>query len=205
MERLLSRQRLLLIVTVALGLVLAVLIALSFNAGRPSQNQGQGQALVGGPFQLVNQEGRPVDQSVLKGKWSVVFFGFTYCPDICPATMQAVRSAVDLLGPAGKDVQIVFVSVDPGRDKPRVLKDWLDAQDLPASTLGLTGTPEQVAAAAKAYRVVYQRQGDGPDYQVNHSTAAYLMNTDGRFDRVLAYGLTPEQMADQIRKGMRGD
>jgi len=203
MERLLSRQRLLLIVTVALGLVLAVLIALSFNAGRPSQSQGQ--ALVGGPFQLVNQDGRPVDQSVLKGKWSVVFFGFTYCPDICPATMQAVRGAVDLLGANGKDVQIVFVSVDPGRDKPRVLKDWLDAQDLPASTLGLTGTPEQVAAAAKAYRVVYQREGDGADYQVNHSTAAYLMNPSGRFDRVLAYGLTPEQMADQIRKGMRGD
>lgn len=203
MERLLSRQRLLLIVTVALGLVLAVLIALSFNAGRPSQSQGQ--ALVGGPFQLVNQDGRPVDESVLKGKWSVVFFGFTYCPDICPATMQAVRGAVDLLGANGKDVQIVFVSVDPGRDRPRVLKDWLDAQGLPASTLGLTGTPEQVAAAAKAYRVVYQREGDGADYQVNHSTAAYLMNPDGRFDRVLAYGLTPEQMADQIRKGMRGD
>lgn len=205
MERLLSRHRLLLIVTVALGLVLAVLIALSFNAGRPSQSQGQGEALVGGPFQLVNQDGRPVDQSVLKGKWSVVFFGFTYCPDICPATMQAVRGAVDLLGANGKDVQIVFVSVDPGRDKPRVLKDWLDALDLPASTLGLTGTPEQVAATAKAYRVVYERQGDGADYQVNHSTVAYLMNPDGRFDRVLAYGLTPEQMADQIRKGMRGD
>ena len=203
MERLLSRQRLLLIVTVALGLVLAVLIALSFNAGRPSQTQGQ--ALVGGPFQLVNQDGRPVDQSVLKGRWSVVFFGFTYCPDICPATMQAVRGAVDLLGADGKNVQIVFVSVDPGRDKPRVLKDWLDAQDLPASTLGLTGTPEQVAAAAKAYRVVYQMEGSGADYQVNHSTAAYLMNPDGRFDRVLAYGLTPEQMAEQIRKGMRGD
>jgi len=203
MERLLSRQRLLLIVTVALGLVLAVLIALSFNAGRPSQTQGQ--ALVGGPFQLVNQDGRPVDQSLLKGRWSVVFFGFTYCPDICPATMQAVRGAVDLLGADGKNVQIVFVSVDPGRDKPRVLKDWLDAQDLPASTLGLTGTPEQVAAAAKAYRVVYQMEGSGADYQVNHSTAAYLMNPDGRFDRVLAYGLTPEQMAEQIRKGMRGD
>jgi protein SCO1/2 len=201
MESILSRHRLLLIVTVALGLVLAVLIALSFNAGRPSQ----GQALVGGPFQLVNQDGRPVDQSVLKGKWSVVFFGFTYCPDICPATMQAVHGAVDQLGPNGKDVQIVFISVDPGRDKPAVLKDWLGAQGLPASTMGLTGTPEQVAAAAKAYRVVYQLQGSGADYQVNHSTAAYLMNPRGRFDRVLAYGLTPEQMADQIRKGMRGD
>lgn len=112
---------------------------------------------------------------------------------------------MDQLGPQGKDLRIVFVSVDPGRDTPDKVKDWIDAQDLPESTLGLTGTPQQVAAAARAYRVVYQTVGDGADYQVNHSTAAYLMTPRGRFDRVLAYGLTPEQMADQIRKAMRGD
>jgi len=197
----LPRHRLLLTVTCALGVVLAAVLALSAGMFRPAPTAD----VVGGPFQLVSQDGKPVDQTVLKGKWSVVFFGFTYCPDVCPATMQAVRSAVDSLGPKGKDVQIVFVSVDPGRDKPAVLRDWLDAQSLPAGTLGLTGTPEQVAAAARAYRVVYEIKGDGPDYQVNHSTAAYLMDPRGRFARVLAYGLTPEQMADQIRKAMRGD
>lgn len=201
METSLPRQRLLLIAACALGLVLAGVIALNAGLFRPAPSAD----LVGGPFQLVNQDGKPVDQTILKGKWSVVFFGYTYCPDICPATMQALRGAVDQLGPKGKDVQIVFISVDAGRDTPTKVKDWLSAQDLPAGTVGLTGTPQQVAAAARAYRAVYEIKGDGPDYQVNHSTAAYLMNPRGRFDRVLAYGLTPEQMADQIRRAMRGD
>lgn len=198
MERRLSRQRILLLALSALGLLVAGMIALNF---RPAPTAD----VVGGPFQMVDQTGRTVDQTLLKGKWNVVFFGYTYCPDVCPATMQALRAAVDQLGPKGKDVRIVFVSVDPGRDTPATLKAWLDAQGMPQGTLGLTGTPAQVAAMAKAYRVVYQTQGSGADYQVNHSTVAYLMTPRGRFDRVLAYGLTPEQMADQIRRAMRGD
>ncbi|MDO8296365.1 MAG: SCO family protein [Caulobacter sp.] len=195
------RQRLLLIAACALGLVLAGVVALNAGLFRPAPSAGA----VGGPFQLVDQDGKPVDEAILKGKWSVVFFGYTYCPDVCPGTMQALRGAVDQLGPKGKDLRIVFISVDAGRDTPTKVKDWLAVQDLPADTVGLTGTPQQVAAAARAYRAVYEIQGDGPDYQVNHSTAAYLMNPRGRFDRVLAYGLTPEQMADQIRRAMRGD
>lgn len=201
MEKSLPRHRLLLIAACALGLVLLGVIALSAGLFRPAPSA----ALVGGPFQMVNQEGKPVDERLLKGKWSVVFFGYTACPDICPGTMQALRGAVDLLGPKGKDVQIVFVSVDAGRDTPVRLRDWLDVQGLPAGTVGLTGTPQQVAAMARTYRVVYEIKGEGTDYQVNHSTAAYLMTPRGRFDRVLAYGLTPEQMADQIRRAMRGD
>jgi protein SCO1/2 len=201
MEKSLPRHRLLLIAACALGLVLLGVIALSAGLFRPAPSA----ALVGGPFQMVNQDGKPVDERLLKGKWSVVFFGYTACPDICPGTMQALRGAVDLLGPKGKDVQIVFVSVDAGRDTPVRLRDWLDVQGLPAGTVGLTGTPQQVAAMARTYRVVYEIKGEGTDYQVNHSTAAYLMTPRGRFDRVLAYGLTPEQMADQIRRAMRGD
>jgi protein SCO1/2 len=201
MESPLPRNRLLLIVLCALGLLVAGFLALSAGVFRPAPTAD----VVGGPFQLVDQNGRQVDQTALKGKWSVVFFGYTYCPDVCPTTMQALRTAVDQLGPKGKDLRIVFVSVDAGRDTPAKMKAWLDAQAMPEGTLGLTGTPEQVAAAAKAYRVVYQIDGDGPDYQVNHSTVAYLMTPRGRFDRVLAYGLTPDQMADQIRRAMRGD
>lgn len=198
MESLLSRQRILLLALCALGLLVAGMVALNF---RPAPTAD----VVGGPFQMVDQTGRTVDQTVLKGKWNVVFFGYTYCPDVCPTTMQALRTAVDQLGPKGKDVRIVFVSVDAGRDTPAKMKDWLEAQGMPEGTLGLTGTPAQVAAAARSYRVVYQIDGEGADYQVNHSTVAYLMTPRGRFDRVLAYGLTPEQMADQIRRAMRGD
>jgi protein SCO1/2 len=197
----LPRRRLVLIALCALGLLVAGVVALNAGAFRPAQTAD----VVGGPFQLVDQTGKPVDQTVLKGKWSVVFFGYTYCPDVCPTTMQALRAAVDQLGPKGKNLRIVFVSVDVGRDTPAKMKDWLEAQGMPEGTLGLTGTPGQVAAAAKAYRAVYQIDGDGPDYQVNHSTVAYLMTPRGRFDRVLAYGLTPDQMADQIRRAMRGD
>lgn len=195
------RHRLLLIAACALGLLILATIAARLGAFSAPVTAD----VVGGPFQLVDQTGRPVDEKVLKGKWSVVFFGYTYCPDVCPGTLQALRAATDQLGPAGKDLRIVFVSVDPGRDTPETIRNWLDAQDLPEGTLGLTGTPQQVAAAARAYRVVYQIQGEGTGYLVNHSTAAYLMSPRGRFERVLAYGLTPEQMADQIRKAMRGD
>ncbi len=201
METNLPRRSLYLLALCALGLVLAGVLALNAGVFRPAPKVDQ----IGGPFQLVNQDGKVVDQTVLKGKWSVVFFGYTYCPDVCPGTMQALRAAVDQLGPKGKDLQIVFISVDPARDTPSKIKDWLDVQDLPPGALGLTGTPQQVAAAARAYRAFYEISGDGPDYQVNHSTVAYLMTPRGRFDRVLAYGLTPEQMADQIRRAMRGD
>jgi protein SCO1/2 len=201
MESSLTRHRLLLIAACVLGLLVTAGLALQAGVfDRPPP-----PASVGGPFQLVDQSGRPVDEKILKGRWNVVFFGFTYCPDVCPTTLQALAAASDQLGPKARDLRIVFVSVDPGRDTPAKMKDWLEAQRLPEGTLGLTGTPDQVAAAARAYRVFYEKQGDGPDYQVNHSTAAYLMDPRGRFERVLAYGLTPEQMADQIRAAMRGE
>lgn len=201
METHLPRHRLLLIAACVLGLLVLAGVAVKVGAFAAPRTAD----VVGGPFQLVDQTGRSVDERVLRGHWNVVFFGYTYCPDVCPATMQAMRAAVDQLGPKGKDLRIIFISVDPGRDSPAKLKDWIEAQGLPEGTLGLTGTPQQVAVAARAYRVVYETQGAGDDYQVNHSTAAYLMTPRGRFDRVLAYGLTPEQMADQIRRAMRGD
>lgn len=197
-----TRQRLYLVLACVAGLLFAGGLAWKVGAFRsPEQSAGA----VGGPFQLVDQTGKPVDESALNGKWSAVFFGFTYCPDICPGTLQALTATSDQLGTKAKDLRIVFMSVDPERDTAPKVKDWLDAQGAPEGTLGLTGTPEQVAAAAKAYRVVYEKAGDGPNYLVNHSTAIYLMDPKGRFRRVLSYGMTPEQMADQIRAAMRGD
>ncbi|MDP1630171.1 MAG: SCO family protein [Caulobacter sp.] len=196
-----TRQRVMLLAACIVGLV--VIAGLAWRTGVFGEHQPP--AAVGGPFAMVDQDGKPVDERILKGQWSVVFFGFTYCPDVCPTTMQALAAATDQLGPKGKDLRIIFVSLDPERDSPAQVKAWLEAQRLPKGTLGLTGTPEQVAVTAKAYRVFYEKRGDGPDYQINHSTAAYLMDPKGRFERVLAFGLTPDQMADQIRAAMRGD
>lgn len=196
------RHRLILILACVVGALIAGGLAMKAGVFRSQEEASAGA--VGGPFQLVDQNGKVVDESLLKGKWNAVFFGFTWCPDICPGTMQALTATSDELGSKADDLRIVFISVDPARDTPEKVKEWVDAQGAPAGTVGLTGTPEQVAAAAKAYRVVYEKAGEGDAYLVNHSTAIYLMDPKGRFKRVLAYGMTPEQMADQIRTAMRG-
>jgi protein SCO1/2 len=191
----------------ALALTAASVALSGCGPGKPIQSGGDavasGVALIGGPFQLVNQDNRPVDQHLLDGKWSAVFFGYTYCPDVCPTTLQTLAQAKAQLGGAAKDLQIVFVSVDPDRDTPAQMKAYLATPAFPQPTLGLTGSAQQVAAAAKAYRVYYQKQGSGDGYSVNHSAIIYLMNPAGKFDRVMAESLTPAQIATQIRDAMK--
>jgi protein SCO1/2 len=160
-------------------------------------------AAIGGPFHLTDQKGVPTDASALKRKWSAVFFGYTYCPEACPTTLLALGQAEKLLGGKAKDFQTVFISVDPGRDTPKVLANYLSNSAFPHRTLGLTGTLQQVADAARAYKVFYQKAGEGPDYQVNHSTITYLMAPTGDFVCVIPYGESPQQMASQIEAAMR--
>lgn len=159
---------------------------------------------VGGPFHLVDQNGKAVDERLLKGRWSLVFFGYTFCPDVCPTTLTTLAAAQDRLGPKGKKLQVVFITVDPARDTPAQLKTYLASPAFPKGTIGLTGTPAQVDAAAKAYKVYYAKEGEGQDYSMNHSSAIYLMDPKGRFDRVVAYGLTPNEIARQVADAMRG-
>jgi protein SCO1/2 len=181
----------------------ATTAALPACAPRPQAPRAQSGG-PGGPFALVNQDGRPVDQSVLKGKWSVVFFGYTFCPDYCPTTLTTLGKAMDELGPKAKDAQVVFITVDPSRDTPAAMKSYISSRVFPKNMMGLTGTPAQVAQAAKAYMVYYQKAGSGPNYTMDHSTALYLMAPDGQFHGVIADGLTPEQDADQISRAMSG-
>jgi protein SCO1/2 len=190
---------------IVLVATVSLVVAVGLIARSGALSPAPPPSLVGGPFTLVDQDGRTVDQTVLNGKWNVVFFGFTYCPDVCPATLQTLVATSDLLGPRAKNLRVVFISVDPERDTPEKMKAYAEANSLPPGSLALTGTPAQTDAAAKAYRVFHQKVGEGPDYTVNHTSAAYLMDPKGRFDRPLAYGQTPEQMADQIRDAMRGD
>ena len=175
-------------------------VALSLGLMRPKEEP----SLVGGPFTLTDQSGQVVTEKALKGKWSAVFFGYTYCPDICPGTLQALTQASDQLGPKAAKFQIVFISIDPARDKPAAIKAWLEANQAPKNTLGLSGTPAQTAAAVKAYRVFAQKQGDGANYSMNHSTVVYLMDPRGRFVKPLPYNL-PDEIARQAADAMRGD
>ncbi len=191
------RHRLVLIIACLLGL--AVAGGLAWRAG---VFRAEPPALVGGPFQLVDQNGAPTTEKVLKGKWSAVFFGFTYCPDVCPGTLQGLAAATDQLGPKAKDFQIVFVSIDPDRDTVAQMKSYLSADYVPKSTIGLTGSQEQVDAAAKAYKVYYAKVGSGPGYTMDHSTAIYLMDPKGRFRTVIPYNLPPADIAARIKAAM---
>lgn len=168
----------------------------------PALETSTGQPDVGGPFQLVNQEGQAVDQTLLNGKWSLVFFGFTYCPDYCPTTLTALEATRKQMGDRASDLQIVFVTVDPERDTPQALKDYLSSDGFPQGVIGLTGSPQQVKAAADAYRGYYQKVGDGEDYTMNHSLTVYLMGPDGKFRSAIAHDLGPQRAAQVIERAM---
>jgi len=190
----------------AVAAVLAIAAVLVVGGRRAPAADGQvastGQPLIGGDFQLVDQDGRPVDQTMLDGKWSLVFFGFTYCPEFCPTTLAELAAVQQRLGDRADDVQIVFVSIDPERDTPQQMKDYLSSDGFPKGTIGLTGSSEQVARAARAYRAYYEKVGEGEGYTMNHSLTVYLMGPDGKFRVPIAYGLGPDRSAKIIEQAM---
>ncbi len=190
-------------VAVAVAVSAIVVVSGRGDAGPGSREvSSTGLPDVGGPFQLVNQDGQAVDQTLLNGKWSLVFFGFTYCPDYCPTTLGMLEATKRALGDRADEVQIVFISVDPERDTPQALKDYLSSDGFPEGVIGLTGTPEQVRAAADAYRAVYQKVGEGDAYTLNHSLTIYLMGPDGRLRSALGHDLGPDNAARIIQQAM---
>lgn len=190
-------------VAAALAVGTIVVVTARDAAGSASGQIGStGQPNVGGPFQLVNQEGQPVDQTMLNGKWTLVFFGFTYCPDYCPTTLGMLEATKRALGDRADEVQIVFISIDPERDTPQALKDYLSSDGFPEGVIGLTGTPEQVRTAADAYRAVYQKVGEGENYTMNHSLTIYLMGPDGRLRSPLGHDVGPANAARIIEQAM---
>lgn len=190
-------------IAIAAALAIVTVVAVS---GRDRAASGEisstGQPLVGGDFQLTDQDGRAVDQTMLDGKWSLVFFGFTYCPEFCPTTLAELAAVQQRLGDKAENLQIVFVSVDPERDTPQQMKDYLSSDGFPQGTIGLTGTPEQVAQAARAYRAYYEKVGEGEGYTMNHSLTVYLMGPDGQFRTAVAYGLGPDKSTKIIEDAM---
>lgn len=187
-------------IAAALAVVTMVLVNRQPTAPISAEVTSTGQPQVGGPFQLVNEEGQPVDQTILNGKWSLVFFGFTYCPDFCPATLGMLEATKQQLGDKADDLQLVFISVDPERDTPQAMKDYLSSY--PMDVVGLTGSPAQVKAAADAYRAVYQKVGEGEDYTMNHSLTIYLMGPDGKFRAPLGHDIGPANAAEIVRRNM---
>ena len=189
------------------SLALQALAALALSACKPASKvkvpRGpKDPKEPGGPFHLVDQDGKAVDESLLTGKWTAVYFGYTFCPDVCPTTLQALGGALKKMGDKGKAVQTVFITVDPERDTPAQLKTYISSPVFPRPIFGLTGTPEQIAEVAKAYRVYYAKSGTGADYLMDHQSILYLMDPDGRLARPLTHDLTPDEIARQIGDAM---
>jgi protein SCO1 len=167
------------------GLALAgILVALLLlgTGGFLWLNDNSGGPSIGGPFALTDGNGKTVTDRDFRGKYLLVYFGYTFCPDVCPTTLNEVAEAMDRLGPKADRVQPLFISVDPQRDTPAVIKQYVGS--FTPRLIGLTGTPDEIAKVAKEYRVYYavHRTGGGPnDYTVDHSSILYLMGPNGKF------------------------
>ena len=155
---------------------------------------------IGGPFRLTAGDGRTVTDADFRGRWMLVYFGYTHCPDACPTALQDMANAVDALGPdAARRVALLFITIDPERDTPALIQDYVSAFDAPITAL--SGTPEQIAAAARAYRVYYAKHPrDDGGYDMDHSSIIYLMDPAGK----LVGNFTHETPPDAITSKLKG-
>ena len=186
-----------------MGLMLAVLLIGAGGFMWLSGGGGNNALGIGGPFTLVDGNGKTVTDKDFRGKYMLVYFGYTFCPDVCPTTLNAVADAIDKLGPAASRIQPLFITVDPKRDTQAVVKQYAAA--FGPSIEGLTGTPEQIAKVAKEYRVYYaeHRTGPGPnDYSMDHSSVLYLMSPDGGFLAPVRADQSGAEIAANLKKLM---
>jgi cytochrome oxidase Cu insertion factor (SCO1/SenC/PrrC family) len=188
-----------------LGAVLLLGVETSAPAGSPERSAAElmdvvmwNREPIGGPFALVDQDGRPRTDADFRGKLMLVYFGFTYCPDICPTDLQQMAMAVDRLGPTGELVQPIFITVDPERDTPAHLKDYLPM--FHPRFIGLTGDQRAIQAAARAYRVYFEKveRADKTDYTINHSAFFYLIGANGEYLGFFPPGTSAERLAEAI-------
>jgi cytochrome oxidase Cu insertion factor (SCO1/SenC/PrrC family) len=158
-----------------------------------------GRGTVGGPFMLTDQTGRQRSDSEFRGKLMIVYFGYTYCPDVCPADLMAITQALDDLGPAAEGVQPVFITIDPERDT-KLLADYVAA--FHHSFVGLTGSPEQIRKVANSYKAFYVKVQDerSGDYSIDHAGVIYLMGRDGGYLGFMPPQTSPDRLTEILRK-----
>lgn len=168
----------------------------------PSQSpRMEGKALIGGPFKLVDHTGKMVTEKDFAGRKMLVFFGFTHCPDICPSGLQVMSAALDQLGDKAGAVVPIFVTVDPERDTPEVMAKYVTS--FHPRLVGLTGSQDAIKAAAKAYRVYYKKagtDGDGANYNVDHTSIIYLMDERGQFVTHFTHPNSADKFAEQLAR-----
>jgi protein SCO1/2 len=172
---------------------LGVLLVTALFIFQPQQQQSAGRVPIGGPFRLTSHEGKPFTDADLKGKPFVVFFGFTHCPEVCPTTLYDLTQDLESLGADADKLRIAFITVDPAQDTPELMKTYLSSFD--PRIVGLTGTEEEIAAAAKAYKIYYRKVPTDSGYTMDHSATVFLMDSKGDF-----YGTSNFQEAQDVRR-----
>ena len=178
------------------GATVAIAAGVYFAFLRPSHDCAPtgviaGEAQIGGPFELVSHKGVTVTEKDVLKDLSIVYFGYTFCPDICPLDMARNVEAVDLLDEMGVDVTPVFITIDPARDTSQILSDYVDVMH--PKMVGLTGTDDQIATVAKAYKTFYRKSGEGENYLMDHMRFSYLMSASGFLDFI-----RPDQSPEQV-------
>jgi protein SCO1 len=193
-----------------LYLALGVLVAAAAGAAmmltyvnRPvTANRSAGVPGIAAQFTLTTSDGRTVSDETYRGKWLLVYFGFTACPEACPTTLLSIGSALDALGPRARDIQPLFITIDPAHDTPKVMARYLTAFD--PRIVGLAGTPEQIATASKHYRVYAATRNLGRgEVAVDHSSFIYMVNPRGRVANILTGDLPGHALADELRRLIR--
>ena len=183
----------------AVAALVAAAGVLAYPTLFPSRPQ-QGSVQIGGPFQLTDGDGHTVTDASLRGKWTLIYFGYTHCPDACPTALQDIANAFDQLGPNQRHaVQAMFITVDPARDTPAVMKDYVAGFN--AGIVGLTGSESAITQAEKGYRVFAAKHPtkDG-DYEMDHSSIIYVMDPNGRFVANFTHESSPDQIAGRLKQ-----
>lgn len=184
-------------------LVVVAYLAIERLSGTPEVARNPATGAIGGPFSLIDQNGTRRSDADFRGRYMLVNFGYTGCPDFCPVIVQAIGDALSMVGAPAAKIQLVFITVDPARDKPAVLKTFLDAFD--KRFVGLTGSEDEIKAAMRAYRVyaVKKDPDAAGNYTVDHTTLTYLMGPDGKYITHLRHNMTAEQMAEVIKANIK--
>ncbi len=191
-----------------LSLAAAMLLA-ACNPSAPAQQQEPplSGARIGGPFSLTDQNGRTVTDRSFAGKYRIVYFGYTFCPDVCPVDVQTIGAGLKAFeardATKGAKVVPIFITVDPERDTPAVVREFVG--NFHPRMVGLTGSPEAIAATAKAYGIYFAKQKPGPGggYIMDHSRQAYLMDRDGKPLALLPVEQGAEKVADELQRWVR--
>lgn len=155
---------------------------------------------IGGPFQLTNQDGAAVTDANYKGKYLLIYFGYTYCPDVCPTGLQSMAHALDQLGADVSKVQPLYITIDPARDTPAKIKEYISS--FHPQIVGLTGTQQQISTLAKAYQVYFAKseQVDDKDYLMDHSSLIYLMDPNGKLVKTFPQEVDPAVIVKTLRE-----